>query len=310
MQKYCPFSHQKMIGVRYFRKTLEAFAMIDYKKSEPAWKHKSQIIHVYLFNTLTGIFAFAHLLSTVTRSIRYIPELCQVLFEDALILTNFFIRLLFRQQREQLKFLIDYMENSFSTADKGIIRKCHQKQYITYVIIFSILFTGILSDFLEVLLPISEEEHEIRQKVYRTEHPERRLPFNVKFPFIDETADSNYVPLYAVEVLIALNFIITSAVCNTVVLTIVIHLCGQYKILASYVEKIGTQHRNSHGNLIFYTNIRNNEYITLVQNKNMTSKAGVKFSSMLYEKDYLGQIIKFHQEIVEFKKKVIQEALV
>lgn len=301
------FSNEKMIGVRYMRKILEAFAIIDYNTSEPAWKHKLQLIHVYIFNTLSILISSAHLLSTVTRSIRYVPEFCQVLLDDFLILTVFFIRLVFRARRKQLKLLIDNMENSFSTADRGIIEKCHQKQYITCLVFFTINCTGVVSGFLEVFLPISDVEYAILQYVYRTKHPERRLPFNLRFPYIDESEYWTYVFLYAFEACMTLNYIIWSSACVALVPTLIIHLCGQYEILAMYVEKIGTQHRDQWDNLIFYTNIKNNEYVTFKPKKRMNRmkpKARVQYDKHLYDKHYLRQIIQFHREIVEFKKRV------
>lgn len=98
-----------------------------------------------------------------------------------------------------------------------------------------------------------------------------------------------------------------SSVCVALVPTLIIHLCGQYEILAMYVEKIGTQHRDQWDNLIFYTNIKNNEYVTFKPKKRMNRmkpRARVQYDKHLYDKHYLRQIIQFHREIVEFKKRV------
>lgn len=305
------FPRRKIAGVRYLRKLLEAFAMIDYEKSEPAWKHKAQLIHVYIFNTLSVIILSAHLFSTVTRSIRYIPEFCQVLFEDAVIITAFYIRLTFRARRKQLKFLVDYMEHSFSTADQRIIDKCHQKQFTTDLVFVTIMTTAFVSGSVE-MFHVSEVEYAIRQNVYQTKYPGRRLLYNLRFPFLDESEYWNFVILYAFEAFMTINFIMWTSLCISVTPSMAYHLRGQYEVIATHVEKIGTQHRDVEGNLIFYTNIRNNEYTTFKQNRKMTcegsskmeSKTGVQYNKYSYEREYLRQIIQFHKELVEFKTKV------
>lgn len=55
-------------------------------------------------------------------------------------------------------------------------------------------------------------------------------------------------------------------VCSSIVVSVIpvmiIHLRGQYEILAKYVSLIGHQHRDMLGFTIFYSDIERNEYVT------------------------------------------------
>ncbi|KAL1461521.1 hypothetical protein WDU94_013408 [Cyamophila willieti] len=49
---------------------------------------------------------------------------------------------------------------------------------------------------------MTEVEVKIRTDVYRTAHPERRLPYSFRIPFIDETKSWSYEILYGIELFI------------------------------------------------------------------------------------------------------------
>ncbi|KAL1454075.1 hypothetical protein WDU94_010362 [Cyamophila willieti] len=53
-----------------------------------------------------------------------------------------------------------------------------------------------VGNVLESIIPISKSELDIRRNIYRTKHPERRLPYNMRVPFIDETESWAYEIIY------------------------------------------------------------------------------------------------------------------
>ncbi|KAL1461621.1 hypothetical protein WDU94_013499 [Cyamophila willieti] len=60
----------------------------------------------------------------------------------------------------------------------------------------SLPFVGV---FLETALPIEPNELEIRRTVYRTAHPERKLPYNLQIPWIDESESLWYEIIYILD---------------------------------------------------------------------------------------------------------------
>ncbi|KAL1453770.1 hypothetical protein WDU94_010083, partial [Cyamophila willieti] len=59
---------------------------------------------------------------------------------------------------------------------------------------------------LEAIVPISNTELDIRRTVYRTAHPERRLPFNIRIPFLDESVSWVYQLLFACQLYVLMIY--------------------------------------------------------------------------------------------------------
>lgn len=125
----------------------------------------------------------------------------------------------------------------------------------------TIVLIALSGSILETMLSVSETELEIRHSVYRTKHPERRLPYNVRVPFIDETETWWFEILYATSVYITFFYWTWSTLVLCLIPIIVIHVRGQYDILCKYVAMIGCEHRDSEGYRIYYTSIEDNQYL-------------------------------------------------
>ncbi|KAL1453140.1 hypothetical protein WDU94_007310 [Cyamophila willieti] len=68
------------------------------------------------------------------------------------------------------------------------------------------MFLAIIGSVLESIIPISKSELDIRRNVYRTKHPEHRLPYNLRIPFIDETESWAYEIVYVYQLYIIIYF--------------------------------------------------------------------------------------------------------
>ncbi|KAI5752863.1 hypothetical protein M8J77_021237 [Diaphorina citri] len=149
---------------------------------------------------------------------------------------------------------------------------------------------------------------EIQRLVYRTKHPERRQQYNIRIPFIDETESWAYEIIYLFETYLNVMFICLYSVYVTLFPVIITHFCAQYEILCKYLVMLGEEHRDSDGNVIFYSNIERNEfsikmYKSLKQNRTALKKELVKQED--YEINYLRQIINFHQKLLGFQDELI-----
>ncbi|KAL1456116.1 hypothetical protein WDU94_000868 [Cyamophila willieti] len=114
--------------------------------------------------------------------------------------------------------------------------------------------------FVQSIIPLPQSEMDIRRHVYRTKHSERRLPFDVRFPFIDETESWAYEILFVYHLYILTYFSVCAASILNIMPVPMIHLRGQYEILCKYINLIGEEHRDAAGNAIYYKNIKENHY--------------------------------------------------
>lgn len=264
-------------------------------------------IFMFVQTSCIAFYICVHFFSTITRSTRYLPEFFQMILEDVMMITVFLAILYFQAKSERINYFIKYIDNDFNKSDKDIIdRSNFLASLIFYMILFAVACAGLGSIF-ESLLPMSEMDLEIQRLVYRTKHPERRQQYNIRIPFIDETESWAYEIIYLFETYLNVMFICLYSVYVTLFPVIITHFCAQYEILCKYLVMLGEEHRDSDGNVIFYSNIERNEfsikmYKSLKQNRTALKKELVKQED--YEINYLRQIINFHQKLLGFQDKV------
>ncbi|KAI5721870.1 hypothetical protein M8J76_000223 [Diaphorina citri] len=274
-------------------------------------KNRQQSIYVVVTYVMFILYICGHLFSTVTRSIRYEPEFVQMIADDALYLM---ILLSINNYRAEYRLLgkLLYMESSFSKACHGIIKKCEREANLIFKFSLGAVFCANVEKIFKALLPIPSAELEIRRYVYRTENAHRRHPSNVRILFMDESKSYTYEIIYLFQSWIFVLLIVWITVVITFIPVLVVHMRGQYKILAKYIEKIGEVHRDPLGNAIVYTNIETDEYVVLKLKKRdgktdrriqMREKRELQNE---YQRRYLIQIFKFHKRILMYQDQCVK----
>lgn len=306
-----------MVSLKFLCSILEKLGYIDFRRSESLLKRVFCIFQ----NSLIICYPSLLFLSTVTRSQRYAPELLQMITEVIMMLTLTFATIYLGLQHRKLGFLIHYMETKFSKANPEILAACDHKARLVFNVT---LFLGVcvgLGSFVEVMLPMSEAELEIHRRVYRTKHPERRLLYKIKVPFIDESESWAFGIIFGIESYLFVMFCFMFAIAATFVPIVLIHLRGQFDILCSFVLKIGGDHRDNLGRRIRYTSIERNEFAleenysleNLQKNSNDVGAMGrlrvrkvaeKVLEEAKYQKTYIRQIVVFHQMLIKFQEEV------
>ncbi|KAI5741955.1 hypothetical protein M8J77_001491 [Diaphorina citri] len=321
---------------------VERIGIVNFNQKDQQWKNNVQQVYCYFQHLLLLGFSMAHFLSTSTRSIHCLPELMQCLIEDVWSFGMHFQVCVLVWKRKEFAELMNSIEHSFSKVDRKVVHKDEQMVKTIVRTCFAIVGFTLIFTIVEAFYPLPENE--IRYW-YNTKRPERKLPYNMKIPFIDETEHWNYKVCFVYQVYIMLIWLMMSSVTLTLVPIMSTYLIGQYTILSKYVEQLGAHHYGSNGQEIFYINIETNEYyeyynktevtqmnenpkinyshIQCFRRKNSkiepqpnfesigtagtgTSQFSVQNSRGNYQKKYLRQIIKFHQKLVIFQKKMTE----
>lgn len=283
----------------------EKSGAMNFHRFNRDWKNRLQSVYVFVNLTVFVVCIFAHFFSTVTRSVRYLPECTQMILEDVLIFAVYLNISNYKRCRYQLLEQLLEMTNAFSHANRKIIQKCENQAKLLLVHLVAVVFCAVFESVFETITPITAEDLKIRRNVYRTAHPERRHPFNMRIPFLDESKSWTYQWIYFVQCYLGLLIVIWVSSVISFIPLLAIHMRGQYEILAHYIEKIGREHRDPFGNRIMYVDIENNEYVTLPGNGK--GRARMKPRGNLeceYQKRYLGQIINFHKRLVVYQDQV------
>ncbi|KAL1456347.1 hypothetical protein WDU94_001084 [Cyamophila willieti] len=301
-----------MVTVSYICTLFERFGMINFHQYGSKWRHNVQKVYTYGLFWLFVVRGSCQCYNVVTRATRYLPELIQVLLEMTILAFIIYIAYFFQKGHEQLTFLSHFMDNVFSKADRSIIQKCHRYSNMACLAFFAAVSLAVVGSFLETFIPLSKSELDIRRKVYRTKYPERRLPYNMRIPFVDESESWAYETIYVIDMIVMFYFIWWVSLSVSLVPVMIIHVKGQYEILCKYICIVGKPHADSYGNNIFYSNIVRNEcYIKLYTaprgKKKLISRTERLLRRKKYEQNYLRQIIEFHKHLVTFQKKVSDE---
>ncbi|KAL1453817.1 hypothetical protein WDU94_010129 [Cyamophila willieti] len=244
----------------------------------------------------------AHLLSTVTRSTRYSAELVQSVFEDCIQLYGLYVVNYFRINHDQLINLAKFMEISFSKADRKIIQRREIRCQIFLVLVFGFLGGYLVGTVLEALIPLAEADLKIRRLVYETKYPERRHPFNVRYPLIDESQSWTFEIIYIHQLYTGLLFNCIVALLVTAVPILSLNVQGQYEMLVKYVAMIGQKHTDGYGNEIRYTNIEANalRYVRTKQSLHGCKGRKSRRKQLIY-KAFLSQANRsISSEVVDF----------
>ncbi|KAL1460540.1 hypothetical protein WDU94_012517 [Cyamophila willieti] len=299
-----------MVSVRFVPHYLQKLGLLNIRKEDQVapWKrnlHKMFVIVQYTV-IITGLLS--HLLSTVTRSVRFSAELVQAIFEDAFSFLGLYLVNFIRLNHGELVSLIEFMDKFFSKADANIIGRCKYQSKMLLIAVFAALNCSVLGAFLESVLPLSENDLQIRRLVYQTKHPERRHLFNVHFPFIDESESWAFEIVLAHQVYgcILMNCLYSLTLC--ILPLILLTVQGQYEMLANYVAKIGVEHRDNIGNEIMYTNIVTDEFYAVTTyekaRKFIFDKKVFVRRQEVYQQFHLKQIVQFHHKLLIFHEKV------
>uniref|UniRef100_A0A8D8T6H3 Odorant receptor n=1 Tax=Cacopsylla melanoneura TaxID=428564 RepID=A0A8D8T6H3_9HEMI len=299
-----------MVSLRFLNNNLQRLGLFNLSKENKVdpKRRTSHNIFVVLQYTIVCINLSAYLYSTMTRSVRHSAEFTKGVCELCVASMGLYLTNYLRVNQDQLMSLITFMENSFSKSNTKIIAKYDRKCKLVFITVFAVITCTFFEAFLESFLPLSAKELEIRRLVYRTQDPERRHPYNVRYPCIDESES------WAFEiVLVHQTYVIVVQVCFLSLLLsippfIMLNVQAQYKILAKYIGKIGDKHRDSFENEIFYTNIETNE-VHILTTSDKARRIYLDKNTRIriyqeYEQNYLKQIVQFHQKLLIFHDKV------
>ncbi|KAI5725638.1 hypothetical protein M8J77_018006 [Diaphorina citri] len=292
-------------------KILEWVGFTNHSRCQVKWKNILKTVYFVSFHFLCIISLISHLLSTTTRSIRYLPEFFQRLMEDISGYLFYVDNLLYIFRYKELQSIVSFMETSFCTTNRRVVRYYYRRGNLI-MIVFALVHTIVISGtIIETYFPVSEKELELLRYVYQRKYPERRLQTNFWFPFIDDSESWYYEVIFYAE--FYLIFIITVLTVSSICLIpmLITYTEGQYTMLSHFVEKIGQPHLDKQGRRIMYTNLIRNEYVyvascyergKLVGTSSWIDKEKVEH---LYEKSYCRQIVRFHQMLIQFQEKIV-----
>lgn len=301
------FDSENMVTMRFLGscyQKLGIFVSCESKKDakQKTWKKAIVVLH----NVILWLGVAAHCYSTVTRAYRYSPELIQSLFEfcvmgPAIGITSH----MSWYYRRYANFLVN-TESHFSRANKRILHKCEQRSKLVLTVLASLLSGSILGLLLESSVPLLPKEVEIRRLVYQTKHPQRRHPINLRFPNVDESESWAYEIIYAFFFYWDILLNMTLSLLISTLPVVMIHIKGQYEILAQFAKKIGRKHVDANGMEIFYTNIETNDfnYVKVKQRGRISDKRTLFKRHNEYDQRYIKQIIQFHQKLLDVNEKV------
>lgn len=297
-----------MICSKYILIWLQRLGVINLHGFPKPWQNRVQSVYVFLVSNFMLIFLSSHMYSTLTRAVRFLPEFFQEFLEDWVNILLLYTTFIFRLRYKRLSKLIDFMEESLSKSYSEINVKCARKCLYVFSFCFAVVFVAILCSFVEAHIPISQSELEIHRYIYRTNDPRRRLPFNVRVPWVDETKSWTYEILYFSLSYVMFNYIFWTSLSISILPIMVIDIQGQYEILCKYVAMIGTEHRDTEGYRIYYTSIERNEYI--IKMYTMRKRRGKDRMELMYEKEFLRQIIQFHNKLLLFMREVCIDLII
>lgn len=300
------------IGLYY--RILEIIGHTNKVKFNLEWQNKLKLGYFILFHWFAASSCLSHLISTFTRSIRFVDEFLHRLFEDFAFNLFYFDCNIFIFRYDEVQAMVKYMETSFSMSNEKIVQKCNKKGKTTLLLFLIIGAVATSGSILETFFRSTEEEMDMIRYVYHRKHPERLLQTNFYVPFVDDSESPYYEIIWITELLMIslVNFAI--GVSGSFVPTLVTHIEGQYEILCSYVENLGRIHLDEDENRIIYTDIINNQILRINDEKKFRGNFEVfRYSGKctldpkieeLYQQDYCRQIVKFHQVLIHFQEKV------
>ncbi|KAL1449944.1 hypothetical protein WDU94_002412 [Cyamophila willieti] len=296
-----------MVSMKQVCKFMEMTGLINMHRHKSRRRDYLQNIYIFVQMGLFLLFLLCHMLNVLTRAVRYFPEFLQTLLENMVFLYLIIYTAHYQLRYRGLNYFIDQIDNTFSKADTKIIQKYHRLSDFICAGLITVVCNAVVCLFVETIIPISPDEVEIRRFVYRTEHPERKLPVNIRIPFLDETKSWTYEMIYAMLTYVLTMYGVWVGLLTSMVPITVIHLQGQYEILCKYILMIGQEHRDYAGNRIFYTNIESNEFVwepVKRRPRQIKMKRILREKTDCYKQNFMRQILRFHQRLITFQAEV------
>lgn len=288
--------------------TLKMAGFLKLDNSNRRWKKKLGQFFFIFTHIVFLVFDFSHVTSTLTRSIRHLPEFMQRLLEDLTFNLFYFESLLILYNYNNIQSVMRFAEVHFSVANKQVIKRLDDKLNFIYNSFFVMLTFVFALSFLEPWVPIHQEETELLRYIYQRNRPERRLPTNFWIPFADDSESWTYEVMYTIEFYLIFLIIMLAVPMNNFIPMFITHAEGQYIILSEFVEKIGHVHRDKEGKPVMYTNMRKGTFrhcSDLIQG--IERKSDGKWIET-YERLYVKEVVQFHQMLLIFRKKVNMKA--
>lgn len=149
-------------SIRFIFNVMEKLGYGHFQHHKLASRDKLQQVYCYLQYFIFIFFVSIHFLSTVTRSIRYLPEFFQNILEDAIFIKNIQGALVLFYHSKEVNNMVKFMETSFSKAIPKIAQQHKRKAYVIYCVYMFIVIGVFVTNALERYLPLSEEELETR----------------------------------------------------------------------------------------------------------------------------------------------------
>lgn len=299
-----------MNSARLICKILEKFGFF-YEKIEGTSNWKDWLHRAYqYFQIVLLLFAVLHHLEvTFVICSKNVPMFFESLFEDIFLIIGALSTIAVGViKNERFLEIVNLSEklSSNSKSHSKIMRKCEYYCKLFLVSLVVLTTSLMLLNLLETVLPLSEEDLEIRRVVYNTKYPERRLPYHL--PSFETDIILVFYATYAYSIYVGALFAWVIAIMSSFIPTILLQLLAQYEILALYTKKIGEKHTDATGDEIFYTNIETNEFVHV----HMDDGNGRKYDKYtllrrrhFYEQQYIKQIVQYHQKLLIFQDKVI-----
>ncbi|KAL1449012.1 hypothetical protein WDU94_000255 [Cyamophila willieti] len=316
-------NHLSPIWFLYRNLQILGFFPIDIQIS--GWKSHLHMFSRWFHMSFCVVAIISHFLSTILHSVHYLPEFFSCLLEDVTIICTAVIILAFQYRIDFIRSVIHFMETKFSTVDPKILAECHRKMLTTvklFVALFMCVMAGLLAQW---LTPMTEDELKLREALHGSKRQARRLMVNLWLPGLDETESWTYELLCLVQAYLAVTCALWSYVFFvTIFPMIVINAEGQMKILCRHIEMLGSPHKDSEGNQIFYTHFETNTYVSVSSVLNFrtwsaspNSRKTTQELELLkrinvnklraYEREYLKQLIRFHQNLLTFIEQIFQK---
>ncbi|KAL1453679.1 hypothetical protein WDU94_009999 [Cyamophila willieti] len=301
-----------MVSPGYLFKTLETFGLLNLHRYKSQRRARYQTLFTFVTTHLLLFYVICQCFNVFTRAIRYFPEFVQELLDNTLMGVLLFMMYRFQSIHREMEALCDCVDKSFSTADVQVIRQCHLQTNVIVVGILIVVFLGFSGDVLELVVPLSDSERNIRLNIYGESYLKRHLPYIIRVPWINENNSPAYEILFGLEMHIFVLGTVLASLSISFIPIITIHIQSQYKILCKYIRMIGQEHKDELGYRIFYTEIERNQYTIKLYSPDtrgtnltrITTELEEARKQKMYEQNYLRQIAKFHQKLLAFQDQV------
>lgn len=284
-------------------KFLQAVGLLNQSHYQSKWKARLWELYFQFTHIIFSIAIADHWVSTWVRSIGYLPEFFQRITEDFFFTLYYLQSMVIFTQYNSIQSLIKHMERNFSFANAQVVRRANRKANMIFYVFFFAMILAFTMAFLEPRFPLSAEETEMIRHTYNRKQPERRMPTNFWLPFVDDSDSYYFEFLFAMQIYLVILLLVAGCTVSFMPMFIV-YIESQYEILGEFIEKVGHIHTDGHNNLILYTCLRRGEFLYVSHLIPDMSTPELRTLYREYDAVYCRQIIRFHQMLVVFQRKV------